>query len=61
MLSYLYVFITQPIFTTRVVWEPGMVTIWDNRLVQHFATADYSGYERLMHRITVEGVLLEAG
>ena len=61
LLSYLYVFITQPIFTTRVVWEPGMVTIWDNRLVQHFATADYSGYERLMHRITVEGVPLEAG
>ena len=58
LLSYLYGFITKPIFTARVVWEPGMVAIWDNRLVQHYATADYSGYSRLMHRITVTGVPL---
>ena len=30
LLSYIYANITQSIFTTRVVWEPGMVTIWDN-------------------------------
>ena len=60
LLSYLYALITKPIFTARVVWEPGMVAIWDNRLVQHYATADYSGYTRLMHRITVAGVPLEA-
>lgn len=30
LLSYIYAFVTNPIFTTRVVWEPGMVTIWDN-------------------------------
>ena len=59
LLSYIYAYITQPIFTTRVVWEPGMVAIWDNRLVQHYATADYLGYTRLMHRITVGGVPLE--
>ena len=59
LLSYLYAVITKPIFTARVVWEPGMVAIWDNRLVQHYATADYSGHTRLMHRITVAGVPLE--
>ena len=60
LLSYLYIFVTQPIFTARVVWEPGMVAIWDNRLVQHYATADYAGNTRLMHRITVKGVPLES-
>ena len=59
LLSYLYALITKPIFTARVIWEPGMVAVWDNRLVQHYATADYSGYTRLMHRITVSGVPLE--
>ena len=59
LLSCIYAFITKPIFTTTVVWETGIVAIWDNRLVQHYATADYSGYTRLMHRITVGGVPLE--
>lgn len=55
LLAYLYRYCTQPAFCCRFSWQPGSVAIWDNRLVQHFATADYQGHGRLMHRITVSG------
>lgn len=58
LLAYLYRFCSQPILTCRIVWDPGMVVLWDNRLVQHYATADYAGHARLMHRITVAGTPL---
>lgn len=55
LLDYLYRFCSQPAFSCRFSWQPGSVAIWDNRLVQHFAVADYLGHPRLMHRITVKG------
>lgn len=55
LLDYLYSYCTQPAFCCRFRWQPGSVAIWDNRLVQHFATADYQGHARLMHRITIKG------
>jgi len=58
LLGYLYRFATQPVLTCRVQWAAGMVVVWDNRLVQHHATADYCGHARLMHRITVSGAPL---
>jgi taurine dioxygenase len=58
LLNYLYAFVTKPEFTARLVWAPGSVAIWDNRITQHFATADYAGHARLMHRITVSGTTL---
>lgn len=42
------------------VWEPGSVAMWDNRATWHFARNDYHGHYRLMHRITLQGVALEA-
>jgi taurine dioxygenase len=44
----------------RFVWKPGSVAIWDNRATWHFALNDYHGHYRLMHRVTMSGVPLEA-
>ena len=60
LLKYLYDFCTQPPLCCRFTWTPGSVAMWENRLVQHYAAGDYYGQTRSMHRVTIEGVPLEA-
>ncbi len=40
-------------FVYRHKWEPGMLTMWDNRSVLHKATGGYDGHRRELHRTTI--------
>lgn len=42
-------------FVYRHRWAPDMITMWDNRSVQHCARGGYDGHRRVMHRTTVAG------
>ncbi len=47
--------IARPEFTVRWRWKPNDLAFWDNRLTQHYATADYLPHRRVMHRATILG------
>ena len=54
-LRQLFVHLARPEFTVRWRWKLGDVAFWDNRLTQHYATADYLPHRRVMHRATLLG------
>lgn len=60
LLDYLYAHARQNEFTCRFHWQQGSMAIWDNRATHHCALNDYHGERRLMHRITIDGVELQA-
>lgn len=53
ILFFLYGHCGRPEFVYRHRWQPGMLTLWDNRCLLHAATGGYDGHRRLLWRITV--------
>ncbi len=58
LLSFLYTHCQNPDYQCRVRWQQGDITMWDNRALWHKAINDYAGHRRYMHRVTVEGCVL---
>ena len=53
MLDFLYRHCERPEFGFRYSWRPQTLGIWDNRCTMHYASNDYQGKLRVMHRMVV--------
>lgn len=54
VLNYLFDHLRTPEFQIRHHWRKGDLVVWDNRITQHYAVADYD-VRRLLYRITIKG------
>ena len=43
------------LYKTEVIRRPFDLALWENRLTQHYATADYVPHRRMMHRAIILG------
>ena len=48
-------YVTRPENILRVVWEPGQLVLFDNRITQHYAVGNYDDNPRRLNRVTVAG------
>ena len=55
LLAFLFQHQIKPEFTCRWAWEPHALAFWDNRCTQHNPINDYHGFDRILHRITLQG------
>lgn len=53
LLQFLYRHCERPEFGMRYTWRPRTLGIWDNRSTLHYASNDYPGQLRVMHRLVV--------
>lgn len=57
LLDFLADFTTKEEFIYRHKWQVNMLTMWDNRRVQHFADTGFDGHRRVMWRTTTAGTV----
>lgn len=55
ILRLLQAYITRPENVVRVTWEPDQVVLFDNRITQHYAPANYGDQARTLNRVTIAG------
>ena len=53
LLAYLLDHVDCPEYQMRLRWKPETLVMWDNRVTQHYAVADYLPAYRRMRRVTI--------
>lgn len=55
LLNLLFQQARKPEFQCRITWHVNMLVLWDNRSTHHYPMNDYTGYRRLLHRVSLKG------